>query len=95
MAEAAFFKWSHPPDPNCYDSSPLSLFYLDIAPSCDYIKRRATHKSVLLCGETMRLEQRQSSWSTMIISVGDHLTHQIGSGEKIRNEASLFRLDLA
>lgn len=73
---------SQRPGPNCYDSSPLSLFHLDISTSCITYARRVTHKSVLLCSETMPLEQRQSSRSTMIITVGDHLTHQTGSGGK-------------
>lgn len=37
MPEAAFLRGSQHPGPNCYDSSPLSLFYLDIATSCNYI----------------------------------------------------------
>lgn len=53
--------------------------YLDILTSCNYICARVMHKSVLLWGEMMLLEQRQNSRSTMIITVGDHLTLQTGS----------------
>lgn len=80
VTEGLFIKGNQHPHPNCCDSAPLSLFYLDISTSCNYIcKTGDTQKDAFV----RQIEWCYwSDWSAMIITAGDHLAPQTGSGGK-------------
>lgn len=82
MTEAAFFKGSQRPGPNCYDSSPLSLFHLDISTSCNYICEASDAQKCpsVQQDDATRAKRKQPEHDDNYCR--DHLTHQTGSGGK-------------
>lgn len=95
MPEAASFWWSHRPDPNCYDSLPLSLFYLDVATSCNYIWEASdTQKCPFVWqDDAVGAKTKQPDHDDNYCGGSSHTPDR--KWWEIWNEASLSRLDLA
>lgn len=95
MTEAAVFKGSQRPGPNCYDSSPLSLFHLDISTSSrNYICEASDAQKCPFVqrDDATRAKTKQPEQDENYCRGSSHAPDR--KWWKICNEACLFHLDL-